>query len=116
MGHFDNIIIRPQTGEVTSAGVGTIYQDLPEKGYLSTLMVDLAAVVAFSTDPGLDIWNIFTKFEVLVDGSKVVKSYDAKQLRALAHYWGMDLSQLGWYERHDTSGDKTWWNFPILFG
>lgn len=116
MGHFDNIIIRPQTGEVAGTGVGTIYQDLPEKGFLSTLMVDLAAVVEHGTDPGLDIWNVFTKFEVLVDGSKVVKSYDAKQLRALAHYWGMDLSQLGWYARHDTSGDKTWWNFPILFG
>lgn len=116
MGHFDNICIRPITGEVTTSQVGTIYQDLPEKGQLSALQVDLAAVVAFSTDPGLDMWNIFTKFEVLVDGSKVVKSYDAKQLRALAHYWGMDISQLGWYERHDTSGDKTFWHFPILFG
>ena len=116
MGHFDNICIRPITGEVTTSQVGTIYQDLPEKGQLSALQVDLAAVVAFSTNPGLDIWNIFTKFEVLVDGSKVVKSYDAKQLRALAHYWGMDMSSFGWYERHDTSGDKTFWHFPILFG
>jgi len=116
MGHFDNICIRPVTGEVVTQGIGTIYQDLPEKGQLSALQVDLASVVEFSTNPGLDMWNIFTKFEVLVDGSKVVKSYDAKQLRALAHYWGMDLSQLGWYERQDTSGDKTFWHFPILFG
>jgi hypothetical protein len=116
MGHFDNICIRPVTGEVTTSQVGTIYQDLPEKGQLSALQVDLAAVVFFSTTPGLDIWNMFTKFEVLVDGSKVVKSYDAKQLRALAHYWGMDLSQMGWYARHDTSGLKTFWHFPILFG
>jgi len=116
MGHFDNICIRPVSGEVVTQGVGTIYQDLPEKGQLSALQVDLASVCEFSTNPGLDIWNIFTKFEVLVDGSKVVKAYDAKQCRALAHYWGMDLSQLGWYERQDTEGDKTFWHFPILFG
>jgi len=116
MGHFDNIIIRPVTGEVVGQGVGTIYQDLPEKGYLSYLSVDLSMVVAMDTNPGLDHWNAFTKFEVLVDGSKVVKSYDAKQLRAIAHYWGMDLSQLGWYERHDTAEEKMFWHYPILFG
>jgi len=116
MGHLDNITIRPITGEPVAQGVGTIYQDLPEKGYLSCLMVNLSNVCAFSTTPGLDHWNIYDKFEVLVDGSKVVKSYDAKQLRAIAHYSGMDLSQLGWYERHDTSEEKMFWNYPILFG
>ena len=116
MGHLDNITIRPITGEPVAQGVGTIYQDLPEKGFLSCLMVNLSNVCAFSTDPGLDQWNIYTKFEVLVDGSKVVKSYDAKQLRAIAHYSGMDLSQLGWYERHDTAEPKMFWNYPILFG
>ncbi|MFH1593725.1 MAG: hypothetical protein ABID09_03390 [Candidatus Omnitrophota bacterium] len=116
MGHFDNITIRPITGEPTAQGVGTIYQDLPEKGFLSCLMVNLSNVCQFSTDPGLDQWNIYTKFEVLVDGSKVVKSYDAKQLRAIAHYCGMDLSQLGWYERQDTAEEKMFWNYPILFG
>jgi len=116
MGHFDNITIRPITGEPVAQGVGTIYQDLPEKGHLSCLMVNLSNVCQFSTDPGLDQWNIYTKFEVLVDGSKVVKSYDAKQLRALAHYSGMSLSQLGWYGRHDTGEEKQFWNYPILFG
>jgi len=80
------------------------------------LMVDLACKVQWSTTPGLDIWNIFTKFEVLVDGSKVVKSYDAKQLRAIAHYSGMDLSQLGWYARQSVTLNKEFWRFPILFG
>jgi len=116
MGHFDNITIRPITGEPVAQGIGTIYQDLPEKGFLSALMVNLSNVCQFSTDPGLDQWNIYTKFEVLVDGSKVVKSYDAKQLRAIAHYSGMDLSQLGWYERQDTGEEKQFWNYPILFG
>lgn len=116
MGHFDNIIIRAHTGETVTQDTGTIYQDLPEKGYLSALSVDMAMACTFSTDPGLDIWNAMTKFEVLVDGSKVVKSYDAKQLRALACYWGIDLSTLGSYGRHGTEGDKTFWNFPILFG
>jgi len=35
MGHFDNIIIRPRTGETPATTIGTIYQDLPEKGWLS---------------------------------------------------------------------------------
>ncbi|MCK4825826.1 hypothetical protein KA005_59305 [bacterium] len=116
MGHLDNITIRPITGEVVGQGVGTIYQDLPEKGFLSCLMVNLSNVCQLSTNPGLDQWNIYDKFEVLVDGSKVVKSYDAKQLRAIAHYSGMDLSQLGWYGRHDTAESKMFWNYPILFG
>jgi len=116
MGHFDNITIRSITGEVVGSTVGTVYQDLPEKGQLSSLMVDVAANCTFSTNPALDIWNIFTKFEVLVDGSKVVKSYDAKQLRALAHYWGMDLATLGWYERGDNTDQKRFWHMPILFG
>lgn len=116
MGHFDNIIIRPITGEVAATQVGTIYQDLPEKGQLSSLMVDVAGGSTYSTTPGLDIWSAFTKFEVLVDGSKVVKSYDMKQLRALAHYWGFDLSQLGYYNRQDVTSDKVFWHCPILFG
>jgi len=116
MGHFDNICIRPITGEVAAATVGTVYQDLPEKGQLSSLMVDVTGGSTFSTTPGLDIWSAFTKFEVLVDGSKVVKSYDMKQLRALAHYWGFDLSQLGYYNRQDITSDKVFWHCPILFG
>ena len=116
MGHFDNIIIRAKTAETAGTQVGTIYQDLPEKGFLSALMVDLACKVQWSTTPGLDIWNIFTKFEVLVDGSKVVKSYDAKQLRAIAHNSGMDLSSLGTYERQNVTKDQNYWKFPILFG
>jgi len=116
MGHFDNICIRPITGEVTTSQVGTIYQDLPEKGQLSSLMVDVAGGSTYSTTPGLDLWSAFTKFEVLVDGSKVVKSYDMKQLRALAHYWGFDISQLGYYNRQDVTSDKVFWHCPILFG
>ena len=116
MGHFNNIIIRPKTGETVTQDIGTVYQDLPEMGQLSCLMVDVAAACTFSTTPGLDLHNIFTKIEVLVNGSKVIKSFDMKQARALAHYHGFDLSQLGWYSRQATSGDKTYWTIPILFG
>jgi len=28
----------------------------------------------------------------------------------------MDLSQFGWYERHDTAEEKMFWNYPIMFG
>jgi hypothetical protein len=116
MGHFQNIIIRPQTGEVTTSAVGTVYQDLPEKGMLSALMVDYAAHCLYSTHPGLPVHKIFTKIEVLVNGSKVIKSFDAQQGRALAHTWGFDLSALGNYNRGRTSGDVCFHTLPILFG
>jgi hypothetical protein len=116
MGHFNNIIIRPQTGEVATSQVGTIYQDLPEMGMLSQLMVDVAAASNYSTHPGLDIWNAITRIEVLVNGSKVIKSFDMKQARALAHFHGYDLSTLGCYGRGRTTGDFTYWNIPIMFG
>ena len=116
MGHFNNIIIRPQTGEVITSQVGTVYQDLPEMGQLSQLMVDVRAAINYSTHPGLDIWNAVTKLEVLVNGSKVIKSIDMKQARALAYFHGYDISTLGMYERGRLSGDFTWWNIPIMFG
>jgi hypothetical protein len=116
MGHFNNIIIRPQTGEVVTSQVGTVYQDLPELGQLSQLMVDVRAACTYSTNPGLDIWNAVTKIEVLVNGSKVIKSLDMKQARALAYYHGYDISTLGMYGRQRLSGDFTWWNIPIMFG
>lgn len=116
MGHFQNIIVRPVTAETTTSTTGTVYQDLPELGQLSCLMVDVANVCQYVDAPALDIWNTYTKFEVLVNGSKVIKSFDMKQARALAHYWGFDLNTLGYYERQDTSGDKTFWHVPILFG
>lgn len=96
--------------------MGTVYQDLPEKGMLSALMVDYAAHCLYSTHPGLPVHKIITKIEVLVDGSKVIKSFDAQQGRALAHYWGFDLSALGNYNRGRTSGDQTFHTLPILFG
>jgi hypothetical protein len=116
MGHFNNIIIRPQTAEVTTSTVGTVYQDLPEKGMLSALMVDYAGHCLYSTHPGLPLWDAITRLEVLVNGSKVIKSLDMKQARALAHYHGFDLSTLGQYQRGRTSGDQTFWTVPILFG
>lgn len=116
MGHFDTITVEPQVALTSTTTKATKYIDLPEAGLLSALHVDVGAVCFFSTSPGLDIWNIFTKFEVLVNGSQVVKSLDMKQARALAHYHGLDLSTLGWYGRHDTSGDKTYWTVPLLFG
>ncbi|GAH47759.1 unnamed protein product, partial [marine sediment metagenome] len=116
MGHFNNIIIRPQTAEVSTSQVGTIYQDLPEKGLLSALMIDYAGHGYYSTHPALPLWDAITKIEVLVNGSKVVKSLDMKQARALAHYYGFDLSTFGNYRRTRTSGDQTFWTVPILFG
>jgi hypothetical protein len=79
-------------------------------------MVDYAAHCLYSTHPGLPVNKIFTKIEVLVNGSKVIKSFDVQQGRALAWYHGQDLAVCGNYSRGRTSGDQTFHTLPILFG
>ena len=116
MGHFQNIIIRPQTGEVATSTSGVVYQDLPEKGMLSALMVDYAAGCLYATHPGVPVNKMFKKVEVLVNGSKVIKSFDFEQGRALAHYHGFDLSTLGNYNRANVVRDDNYHTLPILFG
>jgi len=116
MGRFElrEVLNETDIGSATTSGTEIIR--LAETGHISQINLNAAAAVTGSTDPGLDLWDIITKVEVLGDGSRVIKSLDARQIRALAYYHGVDLSSLGWYHRHDTSGEKTWWTYPIMFG
>lgn len=116
MAHFEprEVLNETNIGVSTTSGVEVI--PLAKTGTISQINLEAAAVVAWSTTPGLDLLDIITKVEVLGDGSRILKSYDARQIRALAYYHGMDMSSLGWYARHDTSGEKTWWTYPLMFG
>lgn len=115
MVYWDNIIIEDEVAKSTDTTSGTEYLDLPETGYLSQLNLRAAIVSVWADEVPLNIWQAITKVEVLVNGSQVVKSLDARQIRALAWYHGMDLIPLGTYNRHSL-GDDTFWTFPILFG
>ena len=115
MARLDNIIIEDEVAKTSTDTSGTETIDLPEKGYLSQLNLRAAAVSVWVDEAPLKHWQMITKVEVIVNGSQVVKSLDARQIRALAWYHGMDLIPLGSYARGG-SGDKTFWTFPILFG
>lgn len=115
MSRVDNVIITDEVAKTSTDTSGTEYIALPEKGYLSQLNLRAAIVADWVDEIALNVWQAITKIEVLVNGSQVVKSYDARQLRALAWYHGMELPPLGSYGRGG-SGDKTFWTFPILFG
>ena len=115
MVYWDNIIIEDEVAKSTDTTSGTEYIDLPETGWLSQLNLRAAVLAQWVDEIALNIWQTITKVEVLVNGSQVVKSLDARQIRALAWYHGMDLLPLGDYNRGG-SGDKTFWTFPLLFG
>jgi len=111
----DNVIIEDEVTKTATTTSGTETIELPEKGWLSNLNLRAAIIASWADESALNVWQAITKIEVLVNGHKVVKSYDARQLRALAWYHGIELPPLGTYARGGT-GDKTFWNFPILFG
>lgn len=115
MVYWDNIIIEDEIAKSTDVTSGSETIQLPESGFLSQLNLRAAIKATYVDEVALNIWQAITKVEVLVNGSQVVKSLDARQLRALAWYHGMELNPLGTYGRHGT-GDKTFWTFPILFG
>lgn len=116
MAHFEprEVLNETNIGTATTSGVEVI--PLAKTGTISQINLEAAAVVAWSTNPGLDLWDIIQKVEVLGDGSRILKSYDARQIRALAHYHGVDLASLGWYHRQDTTEEKMFWTYPLMFG
>lgn len=116
MAHFEPRAILDETNIGTATTSGTEVIPLAKTGVISQINLEAAVAVTGSTNPGLNLWDIITKVEVLGDGSRIIKSLDARQIRALAYYHDVDISSLGWYHRHDTSGEKTWWTYPIMFG
>ncbi|GAI43805.1 unnamed protein product, partial [marine sediment metagenome] len=67
------------------AGLETI--DLPNKGLLSGLELRVWGVCGAGTElPDSWLHDKITRIEVIVNGSQVVKSYDARQLLAMMLY------------------------------
>ena len=69
------ILAQDTTGVTTlDAAIETI--DLPKKGILTELTIQARATGSFSDDLVIPMWDILQKIEVLVNGSKVIKSYN----------------------------------------
>ena len=76
------------SGETFSVS-STYRRDLPEYGYLSSLMLQISGDQASDFAIGGGLWRIIdyiTKVEVIANGSQVVKSLTGQQAQALAFY------------------------------
>lgn len=115
MSRFDNIIVVDGVSKTATQTSGTELIDLPEAGWLSQINLRAGTNTAWVNESVLHNWMSMTKIEVLVNGSTPIKTYNARQLRALWWYHGMELPPLGTYGRGGV-GDLNVWSYPILFG
>lgn len=115
MFRLDNIIIEDGVSKTATDTSGTELIDLPETGWLSQINLRAGSLTAWVDESVLHTWMAITKIEVLVNGSTPVKTYNARQLRALWWYHGYELPPLGTYGRGGITDQKVW-NYPILFG
>lgn len=115
MTRLDNIIVVDGVSKDAGTTSGTETIDLPETGWLSQVNLRAGTNTAWVDESVLHCWMSLTKIEILVNGSQVVKSYNARQLRALWWYHGYELPPLGVYGRGGVTDLKVW-NYPILLG
>lgn len=85
--------------------------DLPSKGIISNLMIELYALSG-STNADIFVSDILTKVEVIGNGSTVIKSYDGHQIQAIMCY---DDGRFPPDKEYSPSGG-CWGYFDIRFG
>ena len=70
-----------------TASSGTIAFDLPEKGFMPNLMLDIAATPTATSAPALPVSDMITKLEI-TDGGLVIQSLSGNQLKGLSMIHG----------------------------
>jgi len=97
-----------------AATSGTKTIDLPKSAQLSELLLRFKATND-GTNPNRNnpLYDKITKIEVMVDGSTVVKSLNAKELQALAFY---NTGKIPLREFNDEAAGTQWEFVPIHFG
>lgn len=108
-------VLENDTAKGSSVSSGTETIDLPERGVLAQLDVQVAYKKVVVNDRALPDYLAVSKIEILVNGSTVVKSLTGRQLRALMWYNGGPFSQTGWYWANGGSQDS-YTTFSIYFG
>ena len=85
MHYFQQRYLRENRAFGSMAGLEIV--DLPNAGLLSGLEIRVTGVnSAYGNNPDMWVHDYITKFEVMVNGSQVVKSLTGDQLLALMHY------------------------------
>ena len=70
-----------------TAQTGTIAFDLPEKGFMPNLMLNIASTPVNNSAPCLPVSDAITKVEI-VDGGLVIQSLSGNQLKGLSMFHG----------------------------
>ncbi len=97
----------------TTSGTETI--DLPERGILSEVIVQVRHKSVYVDNLTLPNYLAVTKIELLVDGSTVVKSLTARQAMALMWYNGGPYAINNNYQG-GTNANKVYDMFPLYLG
>lgn len=112
MHYFQQRYLRENRAFASMAGLEIV--DLPNAGLLSGLEIRVTGVgSAYGNNPDMWIHDYITKFEVMVNGSQVVKSLTGDQLLALMHY--QKTKQSG-HEQHNLPSGLCQERFYINFG
>lgn len=100
-------------GSDVSSGVETI--DLPEKGILNEVIIQIRSKKAYSDNIMKPDYHILRKVELLVDGSTVVKSLSGRQILALMYYNGGPFSTTNTYQAQ-ANHNIVYSEFPLYLG
>lgn len=100
-------------GSDVSSGTETI--DLPEKGILSEVIVQIRSKKAYSDNVMKPDYHILRKVELLVNGSTVVKSLSGRQILALTSYNGGPFSTINTYQAQ-ANHNIVYSEFPLYLG
>lgn len=96
----------------TTSTSGTVTVDLPEKDYISELLITAFHTNTTLTNALIPVYLAIKKIEVL-DGSEVIKSLSGRQTQALAYYHGRTPPMP---HRKDWESTETYDHFAIRFG
>lgn len=111
MAKWQKVYLHRQTGEATTSRQNTILVDLPEKDYLSQILVKVYKTNTTYTCALLPVFHFVKKLEV-VDGSDVLFSLSGVQCQAIAYYRGRTNPSP---HRCDWESTETWDEFFIRF-
>lgn len=115
MGRLAYREITPKTSITAANDDGVELIDIKGFEYISQLNLNCAVKATDSSNMGTPVYLVVTKLEIVGNGNQILKSYSPQQCRAIAQINGVDLMSLGYYARHGDD-DKTFWNFPVMFG
>lgn len=87
MAGWQKVYLERKKAETTTSTSGTVTVDLPEKDFLSELLITAFHTNTTLTNALIPVYLAIKKIEVL-DGSEVIKSLSGRQAQALAYYHG----------------------------